>query len=141
MAFFKPYSHCISIQDLIEDHSAPVNLEQAEIEKRVRLLVDMEDADVIPDLRHVNSSRKSTYNVFWEECSKFIWDGIRQAVDDRQHQQVTHLASAISVNDFITQVSRRCPDRTPIPSKAWVRLQFQKTNITSPLATTQVNLM
>ena len=83
---------------------------------------------MIVDLRHVNSGRKSTYDVFWEESSKFIRDGIGQAVDDRRHQQVTHLATAISVNDFIAQVSRRCPDGTQIPSEAWVRLQFWPKN-------------
>lgn len=57
-------------KDLTGDHSAPANLDQAEIENRVRLLVDMEDADVIVDLRHVNSSRKSTYDAFGEESSR-----------------------------------------------------------------------
>ena len=115
-------------KDLTGDHSAPANLDQAEIEKRVRLLVDMEDADVVLDLRHLNSGRKSMYDAFWDESSKFIQDSIGQAVDDRRHQQVTHLATAISVNDFVTQVSRRCPDGTQIPSEAWVRLQFWPKN-------------
>ena len=115
-------------KDLTGDHSTPANLDQAEIEKRVQLLVDMEDADVVLDLRHLNSGRKSMYDAFWDESSKFIQDSIGQAVDDRRHQQVTHLATAISVNDFVTQVSRRCPDGTQIPSEAWVRLQFWPKN-------------
>ena len=32
------------------------------------------------------------------------------------------------MNDFIAQVSRRCPEGTQIPSEAWVRLQFWPKN-------------
>ena len=68
------------------------NLDSSEIEKRVKLAVDMEDSDVIIDLQHLNSGRKSIYDIFWLECSKFIQECIGQAVDDRRHQQVTHLS-------------------------------------------------
>ena len=72
-------------KELTGDYSASSNLDQSEIEKRVKLAIDMEDSDVIVDLRHLNSGRKSMYDPFWLECSKFIQENIGQAVDDRRH--------------------------------------------------------
>ena len=37
---------------------------------------------------------------------------------------VTHLAAAMSVRDFHDQVTKLCPEGTPIPSIQWLRLQF-----------------
>ena len=91
-------------KELTGDQSAAKNIDQAEIERRVKMIVDMEDVDAIIDLRHLNSGRKGIYDVFWQECSKFLQEGIGQAVDDRRHQEVTHLATAISVPDLISQV-------------------------------------
>ena len=49
-------------------------------------------------------------------------------MDDRRHQEVTHLATAISVHDLISQVLRQCPEGTPIHSASWVCLQFWPKN-------------
>ena len=38
------------------------------------------------------------------------------------------MATAISVPDLISQVSRQCPEGTPIPNVSWVRLQFWPEN-------------
>jgi hypothetical protein len=99
-------------KELTGDQSAATNVDQCEIEKRVKMLINMEDVDTIVDLRHLNSGRKSMYDV-WQECSKFIQEGIGQAVDDRRHQEVTHLATAVSVPDLISQVSKQCPEGCP----------------------------
>ena len=93
-------------KELTGDCSASCNLDQSEIEKRVKLAIDMEDSDIIVDLRHLNSGRKSIYDSFWLECSKFIQETIGQAVDDRRHQQVTHFATAMSVPDLISEVAK-----------------------------------
>ena len=45
------------------------NLPEAEIDDRVRMVLDTEDPDVIIDLRHLNSGRKGQYDVFWQECT------------------------------------------------------------------------
>lgn len=37
---------------------------------------------------------------------------------------VTHLAAAMSVRDFHDQVTKLCPEGTPIPSIQWLRIQF-----------------
>lgn len=49
-------------------------------------------------------------------------DMIRQAVDDHRHQIVTHLVIAMSVPDMISEISKPCPDRCPIPSDSWMQL-------------------
>ena len=84
----------------------------------------MEDSDIITDLRSLNTNESSKYDIFWEECKKFLAEDISTAVDDRRHGQITHLARAISVRDFVDQVKSRCPAGTAIPSLEWVRLQF-----------------
>lgn len=88
------------------------------------MILEMEDADIVLDLRHLNTGRKSQYDVFWSECKKFLEESIGTAVDGRRHGNVTHLATAISVRDLRDQVQAKCPDGTPIPSESWIRLQF-----------------
>lgn len=84
----------------------------------------MEDPDIIIDLREVHSDRQSKFNVFWDECAKFLRENIGLAVDERRHSQITHIASAISVRDLQQQVASRCPPSTAIPSVPWLSLQF-----------------
>ncbi len=88
----------------------------------------MKDSDVIIDLRHLNTGRKSIYDAFWLECSKFIQERVGQAVDDHRHQHVTHFAIAISVPDLISQVKKNLPAGTAIPCESWVCLQFWPKN-------------
>ena len=56
------------------------------------------------------------------KCEKYINENT--AVNDRRHGNVTHLAIALSVRDFVEQVKSRCSSEVPIPSLEWVRLQF-----------------
>ena len=59
-----PASFQYMYRELTGDHSACMNLDEAELQKRVNLLVDMEDEDVVVDLRHLNAGCKSMYNTF-----------------------------------------------------------------------------
>ena len=111
-------------RELTNDASAPSNLHEAEIDERVRMVIDMEDPDTIIDLRHLNSGRKGQYDVFWQECKKFLEERVGKAVDDRRHGTVTHLATAVSVRDLLEQVKCRCLEETKFPSESWLRLQF-----------------
>ena len=52
-------------RELTNDASAPSSLLEAEIDERVRMVPDMENPDVIIDLRQLNSGRKGQYDVFW----------------------------------------------------------------------------
>ena len=52
-------------KELTGDQSAAINIDQPKIEKRVKILIDMEDVDTIVDWRHLNSGHKNIYDVFW----------------------------------------------------------------------------
>ena len=96
----------------------------AEVDNRVKRYVEMEDPDIVCDLRELQLGRASKFDCFWSECTKFLQD-VGLAVDERRHTQVTHIARALSVRDLQEQVSRRCPPSTPIPSRS---LQFWPKN-------------
>ena len=111
-------------KDLTGDSSSSETLSQEQVDERVTQAIEMEDPDIILDLRKLNSGRKSQYDTFWEECTKFLQEEVGTAVDDRRHSDITHIATAISVRDFRDQVASKCPEGTCIPSVEWVRLQF-----------------
>uniref|UniRef100_A0A1X7VMB1 Uncharacterized protein n=1 Tax=Amphimedon queenslandica TaxID=400682 RepID=A0A1X7VMB1_AMPQE len=106
------------------DNSASSTTEEAELDKRIQELVDMEDPDILTDLRCHNGSKESQFNVFRDYCEQFLNENVSVAVDDRRIGQITHLARAISLWDFRDQVKSFCPENTPKPSLEWLRLQF-----------------
>lgn len=97
---------------------------------RLREVLEMEDPDLIIDLRENNTDK---YKVFWECMQKYLNEST--AVQERRHGNVTFMAKAISVRDLIQEVSKMCPS-APIPSNQWVRLQFYPKN---PRAKTAVH--
>ena len=106
------------------NHSTACNLTEAEVDERMQQYIDTEDPDTIVDLRHHNCEPASKYELFWDECGKFLHEDIDTAVDDRRHGDITHLARAISVRDLCDQVKARLPLEFPIPSIEWIFLQF-----------------
>lgn len=90
------------------DASAASSLDEKVINDRVQLFVDMEDPDVVLDLRALNSGQKTKYDTFWDEVQKFLREDVGLAAEERRHSEVTHLARAISVRDLLEQVSARC---------------------------------
>ena len=57
-------------RELTHDASAPSNMDEAEIDERVKLVLEMEDPDIVIDLRHLNSRRKGQYDTFWRVTRK-----------------------------------------------------------------------
>ena len=114
----------LALCNRLGDSAAASTLSEAEVDKRVKLFVEMEDPDVVMDLRELLSGKASKFDVFWEECAKFLQEEVGLAVDERRHSQVTHIACALSVRDLQEQVTSRCPANTPIPSRSWLSLQF-----------------
>ena len=108
-------------RELTGDQCSASTTEQAEIDKRIKQIIDMEDPSILPDLQALNTGHASKFNVFWEECGKFLNEDVGVAVDDRRHGEITHLAKAISVRDLVDQVKAHCPQ---VPSIEWTRLQF-----------------
>ena len=103
------------------DQSASLTLNESEIDKRLRKALEMEDPDIIVDLRELNKGHSSKFSTFWEKMKEYLNES--SAVHERRHGQVTYLAKAISVRDLINQVSKLCPGEA-VPSEQWVRLQF-----------------
>jgi hypothetical protein len=120
----KPSSLRYFYKELTGDESAASTTEQADVDKRIKQIIDMEDPNVLPDLRELNTGRSAKFNTFWEECAKFLNEDVGNAVDDRRHGQITHLARAISIRDLVEQVKTRCANGTLIPSVEWTKLQF-----------------
>ena len=81
----------------------------------------MEDPDVIIDLRELNSNGKDCFSVFWEKCSQCVHLYMTEGM-------VHFMAKAVSVRDLIQEVTKVCPEGTPIPSQAWVQLNFCSRN-------------
>uniref|UniRef100_A0A1X7U8A1 Uncharacterized protein n=1 Tax=Amphimedon queenslandica TaxID=400682 RepID=A0A1X7U8A1_AMPQE len=92
------------------------------------------DQNIVADLRTHDGAISTCYEAFWDKCNHFLNKDIGIAVDDSRHGQVTHLACAISIRDFTTQVLSRCPEGTAIPSEEWVRLQFWPKNPTQTVS-------
>ncbi len=117
-------------QVLTGDSSSARTLAEKEVDERVAEILEMQDPELICDLRVNNEGRPEMYKAFLEECKKFINTAVETAVDDRRHddvdngESVVHLATALSVPDLHAQVKERCPEGIPIPSIQWLRLQF-----------------
>ena len=79
------------------------------INDRVQLFMDMEDSDVVLNLRALNSGQKMKYDTFWDEVQKFLREDVGLAAEEQRHSEVTHLARAISLRDLLEQVFARCP--------------------------------
>ena len=87
-------------------------MDEAEVDKRVKIYVEMEDPDIVFDLHELQSGKASKFDLFWDECKKFLQD-VELAVDERRHTEVVHVAHALSVRDLREQVSSRYPPPPP----------------------------
>ena len=103
-----------------------MNTHEEEIDQRLQEALSMEDPDLLVDLRHLNTNGSDRFEVFWKHCEDFLQDCT--AVHERRHGNTTYLVRALSVRDLVQEVSKLCPEGTPIPSFQWVRLQFYPKN-------------
>ena len=120
----KPGKLIYLYKTLTGDMSAGENISDDVRRERVQTLIDIEDPDVIVDLREHNEGRPEKYQLFFEKAKEYIDNVVETAVPDRRHDPVSHLATAMSVKDFRARISETCPEGTEIPSKQWLRLQF-----------------
>ena len=113
-------------RELTKDCSTSWTFDEQQVDDRVKEALTLEDMDVLVDLRHQNEGRAAQYDVFRTKCTEYISEC--SAVHERRHGDISYMATAISVRDMINQVTQRCPTNTPIPSEAWVRLNFSPKN-------------
>ena len=111
-------------RQLTGDASASSSESEKDIDERVRQAIELEDAEVVVDLRHHNKGQPSKYDQFWEACERYIESSVEVAVDDRRHDRIAHLALALSVNDLLSEVSKVVGPNVLVPSAQWLRLQF-----------------
>lgn len=103
------------------DQSASLTTSEEHLDARLREAMEMEDPDLIIDLRENNGRNTDTFKVFWECMERYLNE--TTAVQERRHGNVAFMAKAISVRDLVQEVAKMCPGK-PIPSEQWVRLQF-----------------
>ena len=103
------------------DQSASLTTAEEELNERLREALEMEDPDLIVNLRELNKGHSNKFAVFWEKMRIYLNE--TSAVHERRHGEITYMAKAISVRDLIAEVVKMCPGE-PVPSEQWVRLQF-----------------
>ena len=69
--------------------------QSSEIDKRLQMMLDDPDVDLVVDNRELNAGRKSQFELFWKEVDVLL-EEYGKAVDDRRHgPDVAHLPIAI----------------------------------------------
>ena len=111
-------------KDLTGDSTAASNEHEAEIDERIHLLLEMENPDILLDMRALNTNNRNQYDVYLYECQKYLEEIVGTPVADRRHGHVTHLVKAISARDLIEHFKPHCPEGTKTPSESWLLLQF-----------------
>ena len=122
----KPHLLRAMYQSLNGDQSAARTTPENEIDEHVSEFLSMEDPDVIVDLRELNANGRDCFKVFWEKCSLYLSECT--SVQERRHDFVVYMAKAISIRDLIQEVTKLCPEGTPISSISWVQLNFYPRN-------------
>ena len=122
---------------LTGDSSCPRSFSEKQADQRIELLAEeafeLDEPDILLDLRSLNGQSKSTqFDKFWEELSVYL-EEINPAVDDRGHGNTLHMPIAISVGDLRNIIEERLKSKFPndqlcLPSVEWIRLQFAPRN-------------
>ena len=122
----RPYMLREIYKELTGDACGARTTDEGELDQRITEALQMEDSDIIIDLRQHNIGRQAKYDVFWGKCSEFLQE--TTAVHERRHGDTCFMAKAISVRDLIAQVAHTCPEGTQIPSESWVKYNFSPRN-------------
>src|ERR1051325_9585467 len=100
---------------LTGDISAANTTNDTKVDEYVRLALELGDPKITIDLREHGSGRSRKYNAFWKIAAQFLAGKAADAVtavDERRHDTIVHLATAISVNDLLHQIKRECSPET-----------------------------
>ena len=121
-------------KSLVGDASSSNCVVEKEIDERVsKALIDLDDPNIVLDLREMNGNPKSNaFEAFWNEMSEYL-EETTTAVDERRQGDVMHMPLAISIRhlrDIITErLQKKHTDNMPaVPSIEWIRLQFWPSN-------------
>src|SRR6266540_4903133 len=112
----KPSTLRIIYRMLTGDISAAETENEAKVDERVRLALELGDPDITIDLREHSNGRSNKYDIFWRIANQFLAGKAADAViavDECRHDTIVHLVTAISVNDFLHQIKHECLPETP----------------------------
>ena len=93
-------------RDLTGDQVSSPSLSEQEVDERLEVLFDLEEPELLYDLRKVNPGRPCQFSTFWQKSAEFLEEDVGTAVDDCRHSQVIHTAKAISVCNFRTRLRK-----------------------------------
>lgn len=97
----KPHVLRYFYHELTGDSLSSDTSDQAEIHDCLRQIINLEDPDIIADLRTLNSpTSRAKFGRFWSDCEAILDEEVGVAVDDWRHSEVTHLATATSIRDL-----------------------------------------
>ena len=108
--FLDKYNHLAKIskmflrniyRTLLQDCSAAEYSSEADVDERVaKAVVELDDPDIVLDLRKLNGKPNSTmFDEFWHELQLYM-DEVNLAVDERRHGDVLHMPLAISIRNL-----------------------------------------
>src|SRR6266542_6477455 len=106
-------------QMLTDNTSAAETINKAKINERIRNALDLDDSEITIDLREHNNGRPSKYDIFWEIAAQYLEGKVVDAVitvNERKHNSIIHLATAISVNDLLYKIKHECLSGILIPN-------------------------
>jgi hypothetical protein len=58
--------------DLAGDNSTPPHELSKEMQERLRMILDLQDANIVMDLRINNGFRGTKFDIFWNELSEYF---------------------------------------------------------------------
>ena len=108
---------------LTHDASSAACQTTAEVDEQVRQPIDLQDPDIVYDLREHLPGRPTKYEDFWNATEAYLQEIVQTTVQERRHDAVMYTASAISAPSLLRAVATRNPD-CAVPSAQWLRLQF-----------------
>ena len=103
--------------------------------KRIKLIIQTKNPDIICDLRANNGFQGTIFDDFWDAMQEYFND-VLPAVHERRTRQIMYMPIAISVRDLREAVieilkeknNQETFEKINIPSIEWIRLQFQPKN-------------
>ncbi|EXX66657.1 hypothetical protein RirG_121690 [Rhizophagus irregularis DAOM 197198w] len=92
----KPSALRTIYQMLTGDISAAETANEAKVDARVKLALELGDSEVAIDLRENNDGQPTKYDIFWEVAAQFLAGKAADAVtatNERRHDTIVHLAT------------------------------------------------
>ena len=78
----KPAVLCELYHRITGGFLASTNVQQEQVDERVRLALDCEDEEIIWDLCEKNEGKLAKYDIFWDHCQKYIDSKLEAAADE-----------------------------------------------------------